>query len=77
MKRRKVERTQLPGNFETAHDNPPYLDVDVDMGMDFAGDDLFSLFTKLKRQQSYLGNDPDMGRMDEAIDLRHSSEVEF
>ena len=42
MKRRKIERTQLPEIFETANDIP-YLDVDVGMGIDFGGVDfLFS-----------------------------------
>ena len=78
MKRRKIERTQLPEKLEAAHDDIPYLDVDVDVGMgiDFGGDDFF-LHTRLKRQWTHLGNDLDMGIMDEAIDMRHSSEVEF
>lgn len=75
LKRRKIERTQLPENFEAAHGDVPY--VDVDMGIDLGGDDFFFLHAKLKRQRLHLGNDPDMGRMDEAIDLRHSSEVYF
>ena len=41
MKRRKIERTQLPENFEAAHDDIPYLDVDVGMGIDFGGVDFF------------------------------------
>jgi hypothetical protein len=77
LKRRKIERTQLPENFEAAHDDIPYLDVDVGMGIDFGGDDFFLLYTRLKRQWSHSGNDLDIGRMDEAIDMRHSSEVEF
>ena len=38
MKRRKIERTQLPEIFEAAHDDIPYLDVDMGMGIDFGGD---------------------------------------
>lgn len=38
MKRRKIEQTQLPENFEAAHDDIPYLDVDMGMGIDFGGD---------------------------------------
>ena len=77
LKRRKIERTQLLEKFEAAHDDIPYLDVDVGMGIDFGGDDFFFSSSRLTRQWSHLGNDLDMGRMDEAIDLRHSSEVEF
>jgi hypothetical protein len=78
LKRQKIERTQLPENSEAAQDNLPYLDVDMDMGMDFGGDDFCFLQTRLKRlEQSHLGNDPDIGRKDEANDLRHSSEVRF
>jgi hypothetical protein len=79
LKRRKIEQTQLPENFEAAQDDIPYLDHDVDVGMgiDFGGDGFFFSFSRLKRQRSHLGNDLDMGGMDEAIDLRHSSEVEF
>ena len=73
MKRRKIEQAQPSEKFEAVHGDLPYLDVDVDMGIDFGGND-FLLCTSLRRR---LGNDPDIGRMDEAIDLRHSSEVEF
>ena len=41
MKRRKIERTQLPEKFEAAHDDIPYLDIDVGMGIDFRGVDFF------------------------------------
>ena len=44
LKRRKVERTQLPENFEAAHDDIPYLDADLGiMDIDFGGDFLSSL----------------------------------
>ena len=38
LKRRKIEQTQLPEIFEAAHDDIPYLDVDMGMGIDFGGD---------------------------------------
>ena len=44
LKRRKIEETQLAENFEAAHDDIPYFDVDVGMGIDFGGDDFFFLF---------------------------------
>ena len=79
MKRRKIERTQRPENFEAANDDIPYLDGDVGMDIDFGGDGFLFYFihTRLKCQWSHVGNYLDMGRMDEAIDMRHSSEVEF
>lgn len=80
LKRRKTVPTQLPEIFEANHEDPPYFDVDMGIGIDFGGDDFF-LHTRLQGQWSNLnlGNDPDMGRMDmdEVISLRHSSEVEL
>jgi len=71
LKRRKIERTQHKKRLEAAHGDPPYLDVDERMGMDLGGDDVF-LHARLQRKL----NDPDMGRVEEVIDLRHSSEVD-
>ena len=44
LKRRKIEQTQLPENFEAAHDDIPYLDVDMGMDIKFGGDDFFFFF---------------------------------
>ncbi|KAF8807392.1 hypothetical protein BYT27DRAFT_7099303 [Phlegmacium glaucopus] len=70
LKRRKIERTQPDlQNFEAAHHDPPYLDVDAGMGIDFGGDDFF-LHARLQCKR----NDLDMGGVEEVINLRHSSE---
>lgn len=48
MKRRKIERTQRPEIFEAAHDDIPYLDVDVGIDIDFGGDGFLSSSYKVE-----------------------------
>ena len=48
LKRRKIERTQRPEIFEAAHDDIPYLDVDVGMDIDFGGDGFLSSSYKVE-----------------------------